>query len=488
MDGGGPSRMFPVGFYGVLLASVFGLFLHRYLDTPESWLRTVVSLPLRAYSILLSPAPVHAAAETRPPAAATHTAMLRDELLRRLRHTALAGSRPPADFTVGGGAAYLPRVHAVLARRSGRAGLVDELVLAASHQDVLDSHPMVTAGDRLLGFLAWDAGDTGDTGAAVVRLLHHRPRVKPYRGRPGEAILIQAVPLPRRVPARIALSDQRALRCLVEPARPVEDWPLRCAQIEDPYLASCLRHSGQSVTTDHVPGDPQGALPSGLRIGTLKIWGYPEHDLPIGLYVQPSQAPEAVSAVVLWHRADAAGGTRGAGTRGQVVAAPIQGQPVRWMQLPAPTGPRWLVTAGSGVGLRPEAALVQDGVLLGTLQEPWSGQSLALPFASDNRPWSVLLLPKGNTGAIVQPSVLELVVRVVARSGPLLTLAVANSADLPAGALAAGHLFTGANGPHCPLGLLLGAVLPDGNRLLLQRPVQEIVRPLVYLGPEDHER
>jgi hypothetical protein len=31
-------------------------------------------------------------------------------------------------------------------------------------------------------------------------------------------------------------------------------------------------------------------------------------------------------------------------------------------------------------------------------------------------------------------------------------------------------------------------VLPDGDRLLLRRPVQEIVRPLVYLAPEDNDR
>ena len=170
-----------------------------------------------------------------------------------------------------------------------------------------------------------------------------------------------------------------------------------------------------------------------------------------------------------------------------MVQASVTGQPVRWMQLPAPTGPRWLVTAGSGVRLRPGAALAQDGVLLGTLQEPWSGQSLVLPFASDARPWSVLLLPKPASGggeelAVGELTVLELCVRVVQRSGQVLTLAVTKG-DIPAAGLPAGYLFTGANGPHCPLGLFLGAVLPVGERLLLRPQVQQISRPVVYVGP-----
>ena len=50
VGGGGRNRVFPVGFYGTLLVGVFALFFGSLLATPESWLRTFVSLPLRAYS------------------------------------------------------------------------------------------------------------------------------------------------------------------------------------------------------------------------------------------------------------------------------------------------------------------------------------------------------------------------------------------------------------------------------------------------------
>ncbi len=476
--------MFPVGFYGILLASVFGLFFHRVLSTPESWLRTVVSLPLRAYSILWSPAPVYAATPSTPASsAAAHTELLRRELLRRLSSTALAGARPPSG-PLGTGATYVPRVHAVVDRCRSQTGVVDRLRLGAAPHELVGCHPMVTAGDRLLGFLASERACE----APVVHLLHHRPRPRGRsRGRSGQGILPQATPVPRRVPARIGLGDHGKLRCLVEPARPMADWLLRCAQIEDPYLASRLRRSGQPVTTDLALQDPQGPLPAGLRIGNLKIWGYPARNIPVGLYVQPAQDPQAIATVVLWHRAET----------GPVVpdlagiTAPIRGQPVRWMQVPAPTGPRWLVTAPSAILLPPGAALVQDGVLLGTLQDPWSGQSLVLPFASDVRSWSVLLLSKGAAGGTqtqAESPVLELTVRIVRRRDQVLTLAVGNHADLPPGGLEDGYLFTGANGPHCPFGLFLGVVLVDRDRLLLRRPAQAILRPEVYLGPKGSPR
>ncbi len=105
---------------------------------------------------------------------------------------------------------------------------------------------------------------------------------------------------------------------------------------------------------------------------------------------------------------------------------------------------------------------------------------MVLPFASDARPWSVLLLPKPAVG-----EVLELCVRVVQRRGQVLTLAVSKG-DIPPAGLPAGYLFTGANGPHCPLGLFLGAVLPEGKRLLLRPQVQEITRPVVYVGQGGH--
>jgi hypothetical protein len=94
----------------------------------------------------------------------------------------------------------------------------------------------------------------------------------------------------------------------------------------------------------------------------------------------------------------------------------------------------------------------------------------------------VLLLPKGAA------AVVELTVRVERRHGRVLTLSVGDPAGLPTGGLEGGYLFTGANGPHCPLGLFLGAVLKDADRLLLRRPDEVILRPEVYLGPKDLAR
>ena len=156
------------------------------------------------------------------------------------------------------------------------------------------------------------------------------------------------------------------------------------------------------------------------------------------------------------------------------------------MRLPSPSGPCWLVTAASGVALRAGAALVEDGMLLGTVQAPWTGQALVLPFGASRRRWSLLLLPASRspeepTPQPVRDSVRELVARVVEGGAEgNLRLATDGLGQEP---LPAGALFTGANGPDCPAGLFLGMVRSgQGGTLDLRRARSQPRTPAVWVG------
>ena len=59
-------RLFPVGLYATLLIGLFGVTFPELLAPVEVGARTVVTLPLRAYSILLDGQPA-IAAESAPP-------------------------------------------------------------------------------------------------------------------------------------------------------------------------------------------------------------------------------------------------------------------------------------------------------------------------------------------------------------------------------------------------------------------------------------
>jgi hypothetical protein len=280
---------------------------------------------------------------------------------------------------------------------------------------------------------------------------------------------------------------QGELHFLVEPARAVDRWPLRCTLLDDSYLGSRLRTSGEVVTTA-ATDDPR--LPAGLAVGRLRIWGYPEHNIPVGLFVEPVVDPRAVSAVVLWDPGD--GGAQPPARRsGRWV-------PVRFTRFaaPRPVFERWMVTSSATTALPDGAALVDGDRFLGRLRQPWSGQSLVSPFAASTGVWALLVrAPDG--------SVTELLGQLVGRErGGRLRLRVLAPEN---GARLQGEVFTGANGAHCPAGFRIGTATPgrwgaalpaaparvagdrspaDHGELWLTVSEAPVVAPQVYVGPE----
>ncbi len=429
------NRLFPVGLYATLLVGVFGVTFPELIAPVESLARTAVTLPLRAYSILFDGRPALAASE--PKASLQGVVGLSQSTLR-------GGSGP-----VG----YSPRVCLVVDRRVGPLGVVDELILARSRDELMGCAPLVTVGHGLVGFLDIPAhGRPGDRGAqfgkelARVRLLHYRGRrratKRPLRARD---------PFPvARVAAQVTCREvdaQGVLNFLVVPARAVDSWPLRCTLLDNPYLGSRLRHSGDMVTTSETD---DRSIPAGLQVGRLMIWGYPQLNIPVGLFVEPIRDPRGISSVVVWEAAD--GGSVPASTDAKERLIPVS---FSRFPAPRPVRERWLVTSNAGSTLPNGAALLDraldGGRLLGLLARPWSGQSLVTSFSASTRIWAFLLRS-------LDGHVHELVGRVVghAPDGRLRVkiLAPDNGWRLR------GELLTGVNGPHCPAGLAIGRAEP----------------------------
>jgi hypothetical protein len=438
--------MFPVGLYATLLVGLFGVTFPELLAPVESVARTAVTLPLRAYSILFDARPALAAAAPDP-----QLAPLAGQSASTMR-----GARGPRGFT--------PKVLRVVDRRVGPLGVVDELILARTRGELRGCALLVTAGPGLVGFLDLDpdeptrrdteaeasAADAFDRQPARVRLLHYRPRrrtsKRPMRAREPFAV--------GRVAAQVTCREvdaQGMLHFLVVPARAVDSWPLRCTMLDDSYLGSRLRHSGDLVTTRATPPDSGNELPAGLHIGRLMIWGYPQLNIPVGLFVEPILDPRGISSVVVWQAADG-------GSVPDVSTRDDHWLPVRLARFPAPrpARERWLVTSDAGTTLPDGAALVDRGRLLGTLAKPWSGQSLVTPFSSSTKTWALLL--RSGDGRVH-----EIVGRVVGRGadGRLRVKVIAPESAWQLG----GELSTGVNGPHCPAGLAIGRAEPGDGRV-----------------------
>ncbi len=468
-------RMFPVGLYGILLVGLFGVTFPELVRPVETVARTVVALPLRAYSILLEAQPVLASSSVPAP-------------LGRLEgqgRSAVRGAIGPPG--------YAPRVCRVLERRTGPLGFVDELILDATVGELRRAAPLVTIGSGLVGFvhLPSRSGRTvpevraQDHAPAHVRLLCYTQRPGVVRNRPIRA---RRPHRSTRIAARVACREvdaQGVLHFLVEPARAVDRWPLRCSLLDDSYLGSRLRTSGDVVTT--VATDDL-LVPAGLHVGRLMIWGYPEHSIPVGIFVEPVVDPRAISSVVVWEHADG-DATRRPEPPGRLV-------PVRLTRFPAPRPvyERWMVTSAAATPLPDGAALVDGDRFLGRLRQPWSGQSLVSPFAASTRMWSLLL----RTG---DGRVHELLGRLAGRNdaGRLRLLVFAPDT----GARLRGELFTGVNGPDCPAGFRIGTAEPgrwrevpermpmtaDGSRratdhgeLWITVPDQDVVAPQVFVS------
>jgi hypothetical protein len=325
----------------------------------------------------------------------------------------------------------LCRVRAVQWRGGG--GVPCELLLDHSYAELAGCVGLVTSGDQLLGFLA-------------------RPGVGPAdedRAEDPARVLLLNHPSSREVAAVLPLPEGGSLHCVVGPAAVVDPAPLRTALHDDPYRAAKLQQGGAPVRTHGIDAAWIGAVPAGLLLGHTRVWGYDVagETLTIGLYVDPPGDPRALPQVVLWQSVEGLA----------PMAAPVPVVPARAFALPDGGGGRWLLTAEAE--LSDGAAVVQDGVCLGTVRGVAFGQGLCTSFAASRHPWSLWLLPDdpgapplGLWGEVVHADAATAWFRPRAARSPL----------------AAGFVFTGANGPTCPAGLLIGRAEPDVGRDLLR--------------------
>ncbi|MEM7205889.1 MAG: hypothetical protein AAF628_36885, partial [Planctomycetota bacterium] len=342
---------------------------------------------------------------------------------------------------------------------TGGAGRVAVLTLDRRCADVVGHVGFATYGYAIVGFA--DPRAAGPEPVEVA-LLHAREAERP-----------------RRFAAEVDVEGRR-LRFVIEPSANLDQWPLRCTTIDDPYAASQLRYSGAAVRTAALADDPLGALPPGLRVGSLRVWGYPgeRRHTPIGLFVEPDFSPEAISMVVLWRPAAAA-------PPPVALRDPLAGgrlEPARVLAVPAPppVGVRWLVHPAPGVPARAGAALVAEGRLHGTLTSGGRGWGLATPFGRSHRRWSLTLLPDDPS----EPP-RDLVARSVAVDGVAAAAVAGGTTGAAApqplarvllevidgpGVLLPGALFSGGNGVDCPPGLWVGRVEPRGRGLAVVVP------------------
>lgn len=411
---------FPVGLYATLLLALCWLLLPEVLRPVERFLLGVACLPQRALSVL-SAAPAYAVGREQRARLQQLEADLRarstaDDVLpaRALLPTALDGM-----------------VCAVFrASRRGGGGLPCELLLDRTYQDLAGCADLVTCGDVLLGFLARPglgvAVDDLPTDPARVLLLNH--------------------PEGRQVAASLPLPSGTMLRCVVGPASVLDPAALRTTLHDDPYRAAEFAESGVPLRTLALDAPWIGAMPSGLLLGTSRVWGYDigGETLTIGLFVEPVHDPRALPQVVVWQSVPGS-----VPPRLQPDRIPASAEP-----LPDQSGGRWLV---QGRGTLPDgAAVVQEGVCLGTLRSVAFGQGLCTPFAASRHPWSLWLLPDDPA---VPP---------IGLYGEVAYASGATAWFRARGAFQAGSgfVFTGSNGADCPPGLLLGRAEPDLERKL----------------------
>ena len=407
---------FPVGLYATLLLALCWLLLPEVLRPVERFLLGVACLPQRALSVL-GGAPAYAL----PREHLARLAQLESELRRRSTQNDVERVRPLMP------AALEPMACAVLtASRRGGGGVPCELLLDRTYQDLAGCADLVTCGDVLLGFLAQPgigpaAADLA-TDPARVLLLNH--------------------PDGRQVAASLPLAAGSTLRCVVGPASIVDPAPLRTTLHDDPYRAAAFAEGGVPLRTLALDAPWIGAMPSGLLLGTSRVWGYETggETLTIGLFVELVHDPRALPQVVLWQSVPGS-----VPTRLQPERLPARAGP-----LPDQGGGRWLVQGSRS--LPDGAAVVQDGVCLGTLRSVAFGQGLCTPFASSRHAWSLWLLPDDP-----ELAPLGIYGEVVYASGATAWFRERGGFHGGGG----GFVFTGSNGADCPPGLLLGRAEPD---------------------------
>ena len=442
---------FPVGLYGMLLFALCWLTLPRVFAPLERVMLGGVCLVPRVWSSWFG-SPALAAAETER----ATIEQLATELGERVRSGDELGAQPVRE-------GYRPLHCAVLAHsRPGGGGLPCELQLDHSYAELADCSELVTKGDSLVGFLLRPgfgiAALERPEDPARVMLLNH-PRARPLF-------------------AAVELVDGDALRTVVRAAAVVDPAPLRVDLWDDPYRGARLDQNGLPVRTLALRDEP---VPAGLRLGETRIWGYPAREggasLTLGVFVLPAIDARSLSHVVLWRAADEVDR-----------AAPAPSSSGRLRQLPrvpgvvhdlpgAVHGRHLVLVDGS---LPDHAAVVQDGIFLGTARGLVFGTGLVTSFASSRGRWSLLLLPDDASSP---PRELE--ARVVATDRNRARLRWRGAPGPGSAPLPAGYLFTGSNGAHCPAGLWIGRAEPDPSDpelLHVVTPHEPGPRPCEVLG------
>jgi hypothetical protein len=340
----------------------------------------------------------------------------------------------------------------VASERRGGGGQPSELRLDHTYVELAGCSEFITKGNLLLGFLQQSgrgvAADEPPEALARVLLLNHASA--------------------RSVAGVVNLPEGGSLRMVVRPAATIDPAPLRVDLWDDPYRAAGMDRPGLPVTTMALPSLP-GEPPAGLWLGRTRIWGYEAEDgvaaLTIGVFVVPPIEPRALSHVVAWRRRELVV-ARDPASRDPASSDPTTSDPgsplpaasgrievrhpaIVW-DLPGAVHGRHLLSCDCAV---PDgAAVVQDGICLGTAHGLSFGLGLVTSFTASRQQWNLLLLPlEPNlrpheiTGQVVQ-----------AKDGVALLRWRGDSFDGVGERLPAGYLFTGSNGPHCPPGLFLG--------------------------------
>lgn len=382
-----------------------------------------MSLPLRTLGLLL---PMPAVAAEPGPTLAQASAKVDALRARQLQfHTVI----PDALRSIPG---LQPVLCQIIDRQPATAEWPLFLVLNRSYEELEGCERYVTVGETLLGFLQRPGPSEGLGMPAKVALLNFRRR--------GE--------LPRRIAARVQLGPGEFLRFLVEPASAIDQWPLRCALLDDPYLAARVQRNDLRVYTIAVD-DPLGSVPAGLHVGRMRPWGYRREAggfTPIDLFVQPGANSQFVSMVNLW----CASGNRPADAK-----APLSGGrvlPVRLMRLPVvtPGVERWYVAFRWDAPAFTQGAAVLIGErLIGRVASTGPGHAFVRPFGQPGSVWAVTML--GEVEGIA-PVDLWVVCEERRAEGSRWRIL---KGELPG---LRGDLFTGAMSEDCPAGLWIGPV------------------------------
>ncbi|MDA7936598.1 hypothetical protein N9B90_01505 [bacterium] len=421
------SAAFPAGLYAMLLFALAWLTLPRVFAPLERWLVGSACFVPRIGSTLFG----------QPVAAANHVDLERirelgDQLKRRVQEHDFAGagiSMPANDEKFHCGVLSVTR--------RGGAGLPSELLLDHTYAELEGCKEIVTKGNILVGFLLKPGigravDDRPDDPARII-LCHHRDSPRLF--------------------AHLQDSDGLELRFVIEPAAIVDPAPLRVGFWDDPYRAASLKESGQRVYT--LPAAfGKKRVPGGLMVGFTRRWGYGEEygedSLTIGVFVKPALEPRALSHVVLWRSTkyppppfEVESTLR---SRRRISATVYD--------LPGAIHGRHLLVAKESV---PDgAAVVQDGLFLGSARGLSFGSALVTSFVASRQDWNLLFLPDDETGRPV-----ELHGRVKRSEGNTAWIEWTGPSRDEMSRLGSGYLFTGSNGQFCPARLWIGRASVD---------------------------